>query len=266
MGSNGELPEAPTIPVTSERQLYDEIPKIVDGLELSVEWDQRVKTMLRLEGLINGGAPDFPGFAELLNSVQIPLSAQLQDRRSAISRQACHVISLIVQTWGPRAEPFAAALHPIIFKAQSMSIQIVTEASLACSRTIIQCCPSPRLLPLLCITVQISKAVKLRVSAAELLLLALREWDPSVLESQADKLEPTIISAARDASAETREAGRSAFVAYQAKFPNAAVGMLRRLPDTERQLKEKLQAAVNSALAGKCIISLYIIFYEFRAF
>lgn len=250
MGSNGELPEAPTIPVTSDRQLADEINGLVDGLEPSVDWVQRVKTMLRFEGLMKGGAVDMPNFGELLNAMQIPLSAQLQDRRSAISRQALHLITIILQAYGPRAEPFAAALQPVIFKALGMSIQIVTDASNACSRTLIQCCPSPRLLPLLCITVQTSKAVKMRVAAAELLLLALREWDASMLEPQADRLEPTIISAARDASGETREAGRAAFVAYQAKFPAAAIGMLRRLPDTERSLKEKLQAAVNRAIAG----------------
>lgn len=250
MGSNGELPVAPIVQISSERQLSDEFQTIIAGLELNLEWDQRVTAMLRLEGLVKGGAADLPAFTELLPSMQPCLAAQLQDRRSAISRQACHLISILVQACGPRAEPLAVALLPVVFKAQGMSIQIVTEASDACLRTIIQHCPSSRFLPTLCSTVKTSKNVKLRLSAAEYLLLAVREWDPVLLDKQSEAVETSIMSASQDPTGETREAGRNAFVAYYAKRPAAAQVMLKKLPETERSTKEKLQTAVKRALGS----------------
>lgn len=248
MGSNGELPVAPVVEITSERQLSDEFQTIIGGLEPNLPWDQRVTTMLRFEGLVKGGAAELPFFAELLPSTQLSLTAQLQDRRSAISRQACHLISTLIQACGSRAEPLAAGLFPIVFKAQGMSIQIVTESSDACLRTLIQHCPSPRLLPPLCSTVKTSKNVKLRLSAAEYLYLAVREWDPVLLDRQAEAIETSIMSASADPTGETREVGRSTFVAYYAKRPTAAQLLLQKLPETERSLKEKLQSALKKTL------------------
>jgi CLIP-associating protein 1/2 len=250
MGSNGELPIAPIVQISSERQLSDEFQTIIAGLEPNLPWDQRVTTMLRLEGLVKGGAPELPVFADLLPSTQPCLAAQLQDRRSAISRQACHLISTLVQACGSRAEPLAAGLLPVVFKAQGMSIQIVTESSDACLRTLIQYCPSSRLLPTLCSTVRTSKNVKLRLSAAEYLLLAVREWDPMLLDKQAEAVEASIMSASQDPTGETREAGRTAFVVYYSKRPAAAQAMLRKLPETERSLKEKLEKAIKKTLGS----------------
>jgi CLIP-associating protein 1/2 len=250
MGSNGELPVAPIVEISSERQLSDEFQSIIDGLEPNLPWDQRVTAMLRLEGLVKGGAAELPAFIDLLPSTQACIAAQLQDRRSAISRQACHLISTLVQACGSQAEPLAAALFPVVFKAQGMSIQIVTEASDACLRTIIQHCPSSRLLPTLCSTVKTSKNVKLRLSAAEHLLLAVREWDAALLDRQAEAVETSIMSASADPTGETREAGRNAFVVYYAKRPAQAQVMLKKIPDTERSLKEKLQTAVKKALGS----------------
>ena len=241
---------APLVVVTSERQLPEEFRTISDGLEEKLPWEQRLTSLLRLEGLIKGGAAAFPSFVEMLPSLNIPLSVQLQDRRSSISRQACHVISVLLNTFGAQIEPTAAYLQPIVFKAQGMSITIVTEASDACCRTIIQCCPSSRLLPLLCSTVRTHKNTKLRASAAEYLLLAVREWDPVLLDRQSEGVEASIMAAAQDAAVETRETGRSAFVAYYSKRPTAAQAMLRKLPDSERALKEKLQTAVKQTLGS----------------
>ena len=253
LGQNGELPIAPIIEISCERQLSEEFASIAEQLDPNIEWTQRVNAMLRLEGLVKGGAAASPLFVELLPSMQIPLNDQLQDRRSAISRQACHLICTLIQACGSRSETLAGPLLPAVFKAQGMSIQVVTEASDACCRTIMHYCPSTRHLSFLCPIVKTHKSVKMRLAAAEYLSVAIREWDPSLLDRQAQLVEQSIMSASQDAAAETREIGRSAFVAYWALRPAAAQQMLKRLPDTERSLRDKLQKQVQMTLGSEAM-------------
>jgi len=249
MGSNGELPIAPELFLESERQLPEEIREISEALNPKSGWERRVTALLKLEGLVKGGAASsFASFNDLACSLHAELTPQLQDRRSAVSRQACHVISVLVQACGIKIEPLVVSLQPALLRAPAMSITIVTEAAAACVRTIIRCCPTSRLLPPLCSMVRTDKNAKLRQSAAEYVLQVLQEWAPGEYDRYAEMVESAILAASQDAALETREIGRDAFAAYFSKCPSEAQSMLARLPDTEHSLKDKLLGAVNASL------------------
>ena len=76
------MPEAEAVPVTGERMLRAEVEGLIRQLDLGREWTARIQALLRLEGLVKGGAAAAPGCMELLARLQAPITAQLLDRRS----------------------------------------------------------------------------------------------------------------------------------------------------------------------------------------
>lgn len=253
LGVNGELPVALPVEVASEAALVDELSKIKASLGPKVEWSDRVHALVRLEGLVLGGAADSHGaFPHLILPLRSPLEEQLQDRRSAVSRQACHVVNVLVQACGVHFEPLAVALMPALFKAQAMAITIVTQAADECALALIRYCPCGRLLPPLCNRILQDKNGKLRLAAAAYVLQALEEWDHGVYASTRAVMERAILAAAQDATSDTRILGRAMFAAYYARHKEAAHDMLSGLPATEHALRDKLVQAVNQQLgAGK---------------
>jgi CLIP-associating protein 1/2 len=49
---------------------------------------------------------------------------QVLERRSAVSRQACHAVSVLAEACGDRMEPLAVQLLPVLLKAVAMGIQV----------------------------------------------------------------------------------------------------------------------------------------------
>jgi hypothetical protein len=185
----GGLPEAQPVPVGSEAELRSELERVVAQLAPAVEWTQRVDALLRLEGLVKGGAAGFAGFSELLlalrdaltNQVRVllccdcgcsqgsgllsslrfpptsqshqpkpcslpelffffyrqgvlrvarthpslqPHCLQMLERRSAVSRQACHAVATLAAACGTTFEPLAVHLLPVVFKTLAMGINV----------------------------------------------------------------------------------------------------------------------------------------------
>ncbi|KAL4451390.1 hypothetical protein ABPG77_009462 [Micractinium sp. CCAP 211/92] len=244
----GTLPSAGPLVVGSEAELRGELEHVAAQLAPTVEWTARVDALLRIEGLVKGGAASWPAFPELLTVLlRDPLAAQLQERRSAVSRQACHAVSALAQACGTTFEPLAVHLLPTLFKTLAMGIQVVSEAADACACTMLAACPSQRLLPKLLSTLVTDKNGRLRQAAAEWLLVALEGWDPAEWERQADSVERSVLAAAADAQAETRATARALFAAYARAAPAAATAALARLRDRDRALQERLAAAVTAA-------------------
>lgn len=65
-----------------------------------------------------------PGGAAAHNNWSFYLPLQLQERRSAVSRQACHAVSALAQACGTTFEPLAVHLLPTLFKTLAMGIQV----------------------------------------------------------------------------------------------------------------------------------------------
>lgn len=62
----------------------------------------------------------------------------MQERRSAVSRQACHTVCVLAAACGTSFEPLAVHLLPVVFKTLAMGIQVnewaynKTRAAIAC--------------------------------------------------------------------------------------------------------------------------------------
>lgn len=119
-----ELRNVDAIPVDSERMLRAELDKIGSSLALAVDWDKRVQAMLRFEGLLKGGAATFECFYDQVYTLKDPLVQQVQDRRSAIARQACHLLCCLAVALGNRFEHMAQALVPVVLKVTPITVQV----------------------------------------------------------------------------------------------------------------------------------------------
>lgn len=237
--------------VTSERQLTETVNDILHDLSADMDdWEVRLKGLLTLESLVESSAStDYSAlFLELIAPLPPILQHQVLDRRSTVSRQACRTISKVVMAFGVQVEVFAQSLQPALFKAQSMSINVLTEVANETCRLMMENCHSQRLIPLICATMKHDKNAKLRHAASEYLLLAMKLWEPSILERQMEQIEGAIIIAIRDAMNDTREAGRACFVELARIRPEIAKKCVDRLPDSERSLKEKLRAEAIAKL------------------
>lgn len=72
--------------------------------------------MLKLEGIIKGGAAvKFKSSLDLIKTtLKDPLVHQINDRRSAISRQACHLLSILVAAFGHKFEVLVIFFIPVV--------------------------------------------------------------------------------------------------------------------------------------------------------
>lgn len=59
-----------------------------------------------------------------LPSLHPDIPAQMQERRSAVSRQACHAVGELAAACGPAFEPLAVHLLPVVFKTLGMGINV----------------------------------------------------------------------------------------------------------------------------------------------
>ncbi len=119
-----ELRNVDAIPVDSERTLRAELDQIGSLLALAVDWDKRVQAMLRFEGLLKGGAGNFECFYDQVYTLKEPLMHQVQDRRSAIVRQACHLLCCLAVALGNRFEHMAQAFVPVLLKVTPITVQV----------------------------------------------------------------------------------------------------------------------------------------------
>lgn len=117
--TDGVLPVARPLCVASEKELRAEMDKVSAGLQSSVAWNKRINAMVQLEGLVKGNAADYlDAFVDALKLMKDSLTFQLGERRSAVSRQACHLLCCLAAFLGHRYEPFALHFMPAIIKVR----------------------------------------------------------------------------------------------------------------------------------------------------
>lgn len=78
IAGGGTLPPAAPQVVGSEAELRGELERAAAQLAPTVEWTARVDALLRVEGLVKGGAASWPAFPDLLAALlRDPLAAQV---------------------------------------------------------------------------------------------------------------------------------------------------------------------------------------------
>ena len=243
------------LPVLSEEDVQLKLNKAAEYL-YKEDWDQRINGLQILEDLVKQEShATLPrSFPSHVMGLQDVLQKQILDRRSQVSRQACHVVSVMSQYLGTKIETFLVGLLETLFKAQIMSIQVVAESSDSACKAIVQYCPSSRLIPLLCSTSRLDKHVRLRLAAASYVAQAIEEWDSKVYERHNEMIQTTLISIVEDASNEVRSVGKKAFVTYFEQNPAGVSEILRNLGPEDYNLHRKLTSAITQ-VHGKGAVS-----------
>ncbi|KAK1260398.1 CLIP-associated protein [Acorus gramineus] len=180
MGGDGDITEKPIDPIKvySEKELIREFEKISATLVPEKDWSVRIAAMQRIEGLVFGGAADYPSFPSLLKQLINPLSNQLSDRRSSIVKQ-------------------------VLFKLVVITVLVIAESADNCIKTMLRNCKVARVLPRIADCAKNDRNAVLRARCCEYALLILEYWaDAPEIQRSADLYEDLIKCCVGDAMSE----------------------------------------------------------------
>ncbi|XP_073317395.1 CLIP-associated protein-like isoform X2 [Primulina huaijiensis] len=221
-GADGDITEKPVEPITmySEKDLIREFEKIASTLVPDKDWSMRVAAMQRVEGLVIGGAVDYPCFHGLLKQLVGPLSTQLSDRRSSIVKQACHLLNFLSKDLLGHFEGCAEVFIPVLFKLVVITVLVIAESADNCIKTMLRNCKVSRVLPRIVDSAKNDRSAILRARCCEYALLILECWaDAPEIQRSADLYEDLIRCCVADAMSEVRSTARTCYRMFAKTWP-----------------------------------------------
>ncbi|KAK3158459.1 hypothetical protein QOZ80_2AG0137500 [Eleusine coracana subsp. coracana] len=208
------------VKVHSEKELLREFEKVASSLNPEKDWSIRIAAMQKIEGLVYGGAIDYPSFLVLLKQLVPPLSLQLSDRRSSIVKQACHLLNILSKELLGDFEACAEIFIPVLFKLVVITVLVIAESADICIKTILQNCKVSRILPLIAGTAKNDRNAVLRARCCEYALLILEYWaDAPEIQQSADLYEDLIKCCVADATSEARATARACYRMFTKTWP-----------------------------------------------
>ncbi|GMN50388.1 hypothetical protein TIFTF001_019537 [Ficus carica] len=217
-----EVTEKPIEPIKvySEKELIREMEKIASMLVPEKDWSVRIAAMQRVEGLICGGAVDYPCFRGLLKQLVGPLSTQLSDRRSSIVKQACHLLCFLSKELLGDFEACAEIYIPVLFKLVVITVLVIAESADNCIKTMLRNCKVARVLPRIVDCAKNDRNAVLRARCCEYALLILEHWpDAPEIQRSADLYEDLIKCCVADAMSEVRSTARMCYRLFSKTWP-----------------------------------------------
>lgn len=208
------------IKVYSEKELIREFEKIASTLVPEKDWSIRIAAMQRIEGLIFGGATDYPCFRGLLKQLIGPLSTQLSDRRSSVVKQACHLLSFLSKELLGDFEACAEIFIPVLFKLVVITVLVIAESADNCIKTMLRNCKVARVLPRIADCAKNDRNAVLRARCCEYALLILEYWaDAPEIHRSADLYEDLLRCCVADAMSEVRSTARMCYRMFAKTWP-----------------------------------------------
>ncbi|KAK1420589.1 hypothetical protein QVD17_22304 [Tagetes erecta] len=276
-GGDTDITEKPIDPIRvySEKELIREFEQIASTLVPEKDWSLRIGAMQRVEGLVIGGATNYPSFRGLLKQLVGPLSTQLADRRSSIVKQACHLLNFLSKELLGDFEALAEIFIPALFKLVVITVLVIAESADNCIKTMLRNCKVARILPRVAETAKHDRSSILRARCCEYALLILEHWaDAPEIQRSADLYEDLIKCCVGDAMSEVRSTARACYRMFSKTWPERSRrlfssfdpviqrivneedgGMHRRhaspsLRDRNPQTPVNAQSSSSSSLAG----------------
>ncbi|XP_061357623.1 CLIP-associated protein-like [Gastrolobium bilobum] len=208
------------IKVYSEKELIREIEKIASTLVPEKDWSIRIAAMQRIEGLVYGGAADYPCFCGLLKQLVGPLSTQLSDRRSSIVKQACHLLCFLSKDLLGDFEACAEMFIPVLLKLVVITVLVIAESADNCIKTMLRNCKVARVLPRIADCAKNDRNAVLRARCCDYALLILEHWpDAPEIQRAADLYEDMIRCCVSDAMSEVRSTARMCYRMFAKTWP-----------------------------------------------
>ncbi|XP_027934181.1 CLIP-associated protein-like isoform X1 [Vigna unguiculata] len=209
------------IKVYSEKELIREIDKIAATLVPEKDWSIRIAAMQRIEGLVLGGATDYPCFFGLLKQLVGPLSTQLSDRRSSIVKQACHLLCFLSKDLLGAFEACAELFIPVLLKLVVITVLVIAESADNCIKTMLRNCKVARVLPRVADCAKNDRSAVLRARCCDYALLILEHWpDEAEIQRSADLYEDMIRCCVSDAMSEVRSTARMCYRMFAKTWPD----------------------------------------------
>ncbi|KAH0451999.1 hypothetical protein IEQ34_019298 [Dendrobium chrysotoxum] len=221
-GGEADGTEKPVEPIKvySEKELIREFEKIASTLVPEKDWSLRISAMQRIEGLVYGGAADYPSFHMLLKQLVSPLSTQLLDRRSSIVKQACHLLCFLSKELLSEFEAYAEMFIPVLFKLVVITVLVIAESADNCIKTMFRNCKVARALPRVVESAKNDRNAVLRARCCEYALLILEYWaDAPELQRSAELYEDLIKCCVADAMSEVRSTARTCYKMFSKTWP-----------------------------------------------
>ncbi|XVE78036.1 hypothetical protein DITRI_Ditri13aG0111900 [Diplodiscus trichospermus] len=222
-GGESDIVEKPIDPIKvySDKELIREFEKIASTLVPEKDWSIRIAAMQRVEGLVCGGAADYPCFKGLLKQLVGPLSTQLSDRRSSIVKQACHLLSFLSKEHLGDFEACAEMFIPVLFKLVVITVLVIAESADNCIKTMLRNCKVARVLPRIADCAKNDRSAVLRARCCEYALLILEHWpDAPEIQRSADLYEDLIRCCVADAMSEVRSTARMCYRMFTKTWPD----------------------------------------------
>ncbi|KAK9733851.1 hypothetical protein RND81_04G096800 [Saponaria officinalis] len=221
-GGDGDVTDVPAEPVKvySDKELVREIEKIAATLVPEKDWSLRIGALQRVEGLVLGGATDYPSFRGLLKQLVGPLCTQLSDRRSSIVKQACHLLNFLSKELLGDFEACAEQFIPVLFKLVVITVLVIAESADNCIKTMLRNCKVARVLPRIADCAKNDKNAALRSRCCDYALLVLENWpDEPEIQRSADLYEDLIRRCVGDAVSEVRTIARACYRMFARTWP-----------------------------------------------
>ncbi|KAK8674396.1 hypothetical protein V6N13_112688 [Hibiscus sabdariffa] len=222
-GGESDITEKPIDPIKiySDKELIREFEKIASTLVPEKDWSIRIAAMQRVEGLVSGGAADYPCFRGLLKQLVGPLSTQLLDRRSSIVKQACHLLCFLSKELLGDFEACAEQFIPVLFKLVVITVLVIAESADNCIKTMLRNCKVARVLPRIADCAKKDRSAVLRARSCEYALLILEHWpDEPEIQRSADLYEDLIRCCVADAMSEVRSTARMCYRMFSKTWPD----------------------------------------------
>ncbi|XP_059626127.1 CLIP-associated protein-like isoform X2 [Cornus florida] len=219
---DSDVTEKPIDPIKvySEKELIREFEKIALTLVPEKDWSIRIDAMQRVEGLVVGGAADYPCFRGLLKQLVGPLSTQLSDRRSSIVKQACHLLNFLSKELLADFEACAETFIPVLFKLVVITVLVIAESADNCIKTMLRNCKVGRVIPRIADCAKNDRNALLRARCCEYAVLILEYWaDAPEIQRSANLYEDLIKCCVGDAMSEVRSTARTCYRMFAKTWP-----------------------------------------------
>ena len=102
-------------------------------------WQKRCDGLRSIRALVMGGAAEYDGFMQCLQSLKLPLADAIADLRSTLVREACATAALLSQIFGKGFAQIAEVLIPPLLKQIPVTIAAISEPSNLSLRAIFRC-------------------------------------------------------------------------------------------------------------------------------
>ena len=128
------------IAIYSERDLAREVAALAEHLNADGhrdEWTSRLAAVRKLQGLVLGGAAELDSFVPQLRTLVKGLCSSASDLRSSLVKESCALFEMLARSLREAFEPFAETFVPVLLKNTYVTIQVISQTSNACIRSII---------------------------------------------------------------------------------------------------------------------------------